>query len=383
MTGSCSPTPTPGRTTGSPRCRMSSPRPRSGRRWPPTSRSRWPRSGWPDAEVHLRIAHRSYPAHAWATGLDATSDGGPGWREYLEQTYQHVWAKDFWAKEIYLGVRLGQRGVRAQLSGGVISQFRGVYARGEKALGLERRGGRLGRDRQVDGQRRAARPGAERQRAGRQARHLRRDRLAGPAHADADGGGAAAVRDQAQAVGRGGDRHPVRGADPQRADPAAPGAHVRRVVRRIPVVCPLSRCDVLSRRGAVAAFRRFAAVPGGDQLADEAHPAGQGEQGRQPPSRARARYGRAYPGGGRGGADRAGRADRRGQNARARHHQGTAAFRLRLAPADRGGPDQRPVRPPGGGGRRALPRYRHRRGRTPPGTSSRCCASRCPGSGSG
>ena len=51
-----------------------------------------------DAEVHLRIAHRSYPAHAWATGLDETSDGGPGWREYLEQTYQHVWAKDFWAR---------------------------------------------------------------------------------------------------------------------------------------------------------------------------------------------------------------------------------------------------------------------------------------------
>jgi hypothetical protein len=89
-----------------------------------------------DAEVHLRIVHRSYPAHAWATGLDATSDGGPGWREYLEQTYQHVWAKDFWAKEIYLGVRLGQRGVRAQLSGGVFSQFRGVYARGEKELGI-------------------------------------------------------------------------------------------------------------------------------------------------------------------------------------------------------------------------------------------------------
>jgi hypothetical protein len=89
-----------------------------------------------DAEVHLRIVHRSYPAHAWATGLDATSDGGPGWREYLEQTYQHVWAKDFWAKEIYLGVRLGQRGVRAQLSGGVLSQFRGVYARGEKELGI-------------------------------------------------------------------------------------------------------------------------------------------------------------------------------------------------------------------------------------------------------
>ena len=90
-----------------------------------------------DAEVHLRIAHRSYPAHAWATGLDETSDGGPGWREYLEQTYQHVWSKDFWAKEVYLGVRLGQRGVRAQLSGGVLSQFMGMYSRAERGMGLD------------------------------------------------------------------------------------------------------------------------------------------------------------------------------------------------------------------------------------------------------
>jgi AAA-like domain len=89
-----------------------------------------------DAEVHLRIAHRSYPAQAWAIGLDATSDGGPGWRDYLEQSYQHVWAKDFWAKEIYLGVRLGQRGMRAQLSGGVLSQFISAYNRGERGLGL-------------------------------------------------------------------------------------------------------------------------------------------------------------------------------------------------------------------------------------------------------
>src|SRR5260370_1242460 len=89
-----------------------------------------------DAEVHLRIAHRAYPAQAWATGLDGTSDGGPGWRDYLEQSYQHVWAKDFWGKEIYLGVRLGQRGVRAQLSGGVLSQFAAAYGKGERGLGL-------------------------------------------------------------------------------------------------------------------------------------------------------------------------------------------------------------------------------------------------------
>src|SRR5216683_8132540 len=31
-----------------------------------------------DAEVHLRIAHHPYAAVDWATGLDATSDGGPG-----------------------------------------------------------------------------------------------------------------------------------------------------------------------------------------------------------------------------------------------------------------------------------------------------------------
>jgi RecA/RadA recombinase len=91
----------------------------------------------PDAEVHLRIAHRSYPAADWATGLDATSDGGSGWREYLDESYQHVWTKDFWSKEIYLGVRLGQRGMRAQLSGGVLSQFISLYQSGERRLGIE------------------------------------------------------------------------------------------------------------------------------------------------------------------------------------------------------------------------------------------------------
>jgi hypothetical protein len=90
-----------------------------------------------DAEVHLRIAHRPYPAGDWATGLDATSDGGPGWLEYLDEMYRHVWAKDFWSKEIYLGVRLGQRGMRAQLSGGVFSQFINLYRAGEQVMGLD------------------------------------------------------------------------------------------------------------------------------------------------------------------------------------------------------------------------------------------------------
>jgi hypothetical protein len=91
----------------------------------------------PDAEVHLRIAHRSYPAAEWAAGLDATSDDGPGWRDYLDEMYRHVWAKDFWTKEVYLGVRLGQRGMRAQLSGGVFAQFINAYRAGEQAMGLD------------------------------------------------------------------------------------------------------------------------------------------------------------------------------------------------------------------------------------------------------
>ena len=91
----------------------------------------------PDAEVHLRIAHRSYPAAEWAAGLDATSDDGPGWRDYLDEMYRHVWAKDFWTKEVYLGVRLGQRGMRAQLSGGVFAQFISAYRAGEQAMGLD------------------------------------------------------------------------------------------------------------------------------------------------------------------------------------------------------------------------------------------------------
>src|SRR3954465_5989341 len=49
-----------------------------------------------DAEVHLRITHRTYPAAAWALKLDETSDRGAGWREHLEEMYAHVWAKDFW-----------------------------------------------------------------------------------------------------------------------------------------------------------------------------------------------------------------------------------------------------------------------------------------------
>ncbi|MBB6173423.1 KaiC/GvpD/RAD55 family RecA-like ATPase [Nocardiopsis mwathae] len=91
-----------------------------------------------DAEVHLRVAHRTYPAAEWATKLDATSDSGSGWFDYLDEMYRHVWAKDFWTKEVYLGVRLGQRGgVRGQFSQGVFGQLFSAYQRTEQVLGME------------------------------------------------------------------------------------------------------------------------------------------------------------------------------------------------------------------------------------------------------
>ncbi len=112
-----------------------------------------------DAEIHLRIAHRPYPAAEWATKLDATSDGGPGWVGYLEEMYRQVWAKDFWTKEVYLGVRLGQRGVRAQLSGGLLAQVTSSYRAAEQALGLIDEAVPAGEISPVDRAGRAARPG--------------------------------------------------------------------------------------------------------------------------------------------------------------------------------------------------------------------------------
>ena len=71
-----------------------------------------------------------------------------------------VWAKDFWTKEVYLGVRLGQRGMRAQLSGGMFSQFVNAYRAGEQALGLTDEAVRDGELAALDRAGRAARPGA-------------------------------------------------------------------------------------------------------------------------------------------------------------------------------------------------------------------------------
>src|SRR5258708_17593586 len=80
-----------------------------------------------DAEVHLRLAHRRYPAAEWATGLHAASDGGPGWVPYLDEMYRQVWAKNLWTKEVFLGVGHRQSDERARLSGAAVSQRPSAY----------------------------------------------------------------------------------------------------------------------------------------------------------------------------------------------------------------------------------------------------------------
>ena len=155
-----------------------------------------------DAEIHLRIAHRTYPAADWALALDRTSDGGPGWREYLEEMYAHVWAKDFWTKEVYLGVRLGPRGVGAQLSGGRSGSSSACTSAARRRSACMTTRSRRRRSR-VDGAGGAAGPCAAWQCAVRAARSS--TEVAWLFQRAASGGvtGSAAVGDPAPHVGRG------------------------------------------------------------------------------------------------------------------------------------------------------------------------------------
>src|SRR5699024_9724560 len=88
-----------------------------------------------DTEIHLRIAHRTYPATTWAQALNDRTPDGPGWFDYLDQMYRHVWAKQFWTKEVYLGVRLGLRSTSATNNPlhGLLQTLR----RTEAAVGLQ------------------------------------------------------------------------------------------------------------------------------------------------------------------------------------------------------------------------------------------------------
>jgi len=82
------------------------------------------------SEFHCGIAHRAYRAGVCRNRPGSDLGRRPRLAGLPEQSYQHVCIRIL-GKEIYLGVRLGQRGLRSQLSGGVMSAVSGgVYARG-------------------------------------------------------------------------------------------------------------------------------------------------------------------------------------------------------------------------------------------------------------
>src|SRR4051794_5083688 len=69
--------------------------------------------------LHLRVTSRPYPAASWARALDSrTPDPLPGvpgdsWADHLVQAQRHVRASTMAEKEVYLGVRLSDRGSMA------------------------------------------------------------------------------------------------------------------------------------------------------------------------------------------------------------------------------------------------------------------------------
>jgi hypothetical protein len=284
-----------------------------------------------DAEVHLRIAHRPYPAVDWATGLDNTSDGGPGWREYLEEIYQHVWAKDFWSKEIYLGVRLGQRSVRAQLTDGLFGNLFNTYKTADHTKGHEEApvpAGEIGK--WTD---QAERLGRALTASALSARHATSRELAWLFRHTLMG----SLGDPPPSATR---RRTWLGGEIEQLYEGS--VHNGRTMLRLEQVQGDSWVAFLS----FSRFPDLMSFPDGEPWLHY-DPPGQGVQGRVAAPGARPRHGRAHPRGGRGGADRPRGADRRRPHARARHHEGAAALRLRLAPADRDRADQGAVRSPG------------------------------------
>src|SRR5262245_3278923 len=67
-------------------------------------------AGLNDCRVHIKTAFRGYNIADWAEQLDRrTRNPAPGWGDLLVAQQEHLWHEQFLQKEVYLGVRLGQR----------------------------------------------------------------------------------------------------------------------------------------------------------------------------------------------------------------------------------------------------------------------------------
>src|SRR5215472_1798938 len=87
-------------------------------------------SGLRDAEGHLLIVPRSYPALQWAADLQRrTTRPAPGWSSYLDAVTNHLSGQRIRQREVYLGLRLNRppRG----------SWIRNLFVAQERLTGLE------------------------------------------------------------------------------------------------------------------------------------------------------------------------------------------------------------------------------------------------------
>ena len=270
----------------------------SGRRWRPTSRSRWPRSGCrtPRCTCGSRTAptRRRSGRHGWTRPPTAARAGGTTWTRCTgtcgrrtsgprRSTWASGWASGACGPSCPAGCSPSSSTPTGPASRRWASTTRRCPAAeiNRWTDQAERLGRALG-----------ASALAARHATSDEIAWLFRHTLAGHAGRAAAVGGA-----PPQAGARARSRRCCEGQVHNGRTMLQPGAPGRGVVRGVPVLLPVPRRDVVPGRRAVAALRRLAAVPGGDQLADAADPAGQGQQGRRAQAGARPGHGRAHPGG--------------------------------------------------------------------------------------
>lgn len=87
-------------------------------------------AGLREAEGHLLIVPRTYPVTRWAAELDRrTPRPTPGWAPHLERVMDHLRGQRFRQRQVYLGIRLGEKRRRGWL--------RTALTAPERAMGLQ------------------------------------------------------------------------------------------------------------------------------------------------------------------------------------------------------------------------------------------------------
>ena len=90
-------------------------------------------------DCHLRIVHRPFDVDAWTDQLQGRTQQQrptPGWGQYLGSMANHVDGQMFDTKEVYLGVCLGMRGGKGNVSD-LLDPVKFFTSLAERAIGVE------------------------------------------------------------------------------------------------------------------------------------------------------------------------------------------------------------------------------------------------------